>query len=99
LFEKLSLFFFASLNNSMRLVIINLLLLLPLFSWSQKKSVLKKVTAEFQNNHLVWSDGLIQLRESDANLKGLIQFNEKLRTLKFRLWKNSSPLINSRATM
>lgn len=45
---------------------------------------MKKVTAELQNSQLVWYDGFVQLRESDTNLKGLVQFNEKLRILKFR---------------
>jgi len=67
----------------MRFVILSLLLLMSTASWAQKKKIINKVTAELENGNTIWHNGSIKSREDNSTSKGLIQFNEKLRTLKF----------------
>ncbi len=67
----------------MRFLLICFLLLLPTISCSQKKSIINKVTSELENENSIWYEGTVKLREDNSSLKGLIQFNEKLRILKF----------------
>jgi hypothetical protein len=51
---------------------------------AQKKGILKKITSEFEDNSK-WLNGSVQIREDQATLQGLIQFNERLQTLRFKV--------------
>ncbi len=77
----------------MRFVILSLFLFTVTISLAQKKKIINKVTEELENENTIWYNGSIKSREDNSTLKGLIQFNEKLRILKFSSGENIEVLI------
>jgi hypothetical protein len=74
---------FAKLTYwKMRCLILSFLIFSISGAQAQNKAILKKITSEFEDNSK-WLDGSVQIREDQATLQGLVQFNEKLQTLKF----------------
>jgi hypothetical protein len=69
----------------MRYAFITICLFFALNAIGQNKKVLKKVEAELIEEKSQWYIGNIQLWIDNSSISGLVQFNDKMQTLKFKM--------------